>query len=236
LRILNESVNETSTLLTPVDHNLLGYFAAHAEAMLGLDHHPDIIHNNDPVLKLFLPFAISNQWCFETMILHFGANHYRRNEPASEIGRLDADDHYLASRQNLILARTRERISALASDKDSTDEDVVAFLFLALAEYCTGHRQIGLMHFEAWKEYCEMRRTLGIRPCGLPCKTIVWWCISVMCEDDVSLDGIINPATRARIRQDPGKLFRYFDTIKDAEYIEVPSLSRPELSDRRSTC
>jgi hypothetical protein len=236
LQALHESAARSSILLTPIDHNLLRYFAVNAGSMLGLDVYPEIVQKHDPVLQLFLPYATSSQWCFETMILLFSANHHRSNEPPPELGLLDAENHYLASRQNFILARTRERISSLANCKDSSDEDVVAFLFLALAEYCTGNRQIGLMHFKAWKEYCEMRRIFRIRPCGLPCKTIVWWCISVMCEDDVSLDGIINPSTRARIREDPGKLFRYFESIKDAGYVDVAQLPRPELADRRITC
>ncbi|KAJ9605275.1 hypothetical protein H2200_009932 [Cladophialophora chaetospira] len=236
LETLYESVTRSGVNLTPIDRNLLRYFAVNAVAMLAFDVWPDIVQKHDPILKLFLPFATGSQWCLETMILLFSANHHRRNEPAPDIGLLDAENHYLASKQNFILAKTRERISALANYKDSSDEDVVAFLFLALAEYCTGNRQIGLMHFKAWKEYCEMRRSLGIRPCGLPCKTIVWWCISVMCEDDVNLDGIINPATRTKIREDPGKLFRYFETIQDAQYVDMVRLSRPELSDRRITC
>jgi hypothetical protein len=236
LQALHESAARSSILLTPIDHNLLRYFAVNAGSMLGLDVYPEIVQKHDPVLQLFLPYATSSQWCFETMILLFSANHHRSNEPPPELGLLDAENHYLASRQNFILARTRERISSLANCKDSSDEDVVAFLFLALAEYCTGNRQIGLMHFKAWKEYCEMRRIFRIRPCGLPCKTIVWWCISVMCEDDVSLDGIINPGTRARIREDPGKLFRYFESIKDSRYVDVAQLPRPELADRRITC
>ncbi|KIW62892.1 hypothetical protein PV04_09784 [Phialophora macrospora] len=236
LQALHESAARSSTVLTPIDHNLLRYFAVSAGSMLGLDVYPEIVQKHDPVLQLFLPFATSSQWCFETMILLFSANHHRRNEPVPGLGLLDAENHYLASRQNFILARTRERISSLANCRDSNDEDVVAFLFLALAEYCTGNRQIGLMHFKAWKEYCEMRRILGIRPCGLPCKTIVWWCISVMCEDDVSLDGIINPGTRARIREEPGKLFRYFESMKETGYADMAQVPRPELSDRRSTC
>ena len=57
-----------------------------------------------------------------------------------------------------------------------------------------------------------------------------------MCEDDVCLDGIINPATRTRIREEPGKLFKYFETIQDAQYVDISHLARPELSDRRITC
>ncbi|OCT46418.1 hypothetical protein CLCR_01198 [Cladophialophora carrionii] len=236
LQALHESAARLETVWTPLDHDLLRYFAVNAVPMLGLDVYPEIVQKHDPVLQLFLPCATSSQWCFETMILLFSANHRRRNEPPPEHGHLDDENHYLASRQNLILARTRERISSLANCNDSSDEDVVAFLFLALAEYCTGNRQIGLMHFKAWREYCDMRRVFVIRPCGLPCKTIVWWCVSVMCEDDVSLDGIINPTTRARIREDPGKLFRYFESLNGAGYVDMAQLSRPELCERRITC
>ncbi|EXJ53825.1 hypothetical protein A1O7_09161 [Cladophialophora yegresii CBS 114405] len=233
---LHNSAARLSTVWTPVEHNLLQYFAVNAVPMLGLDLYPEIVQKHDPVLQLFLPYATSSQWCFETMILLFSANHQRLSEAQPDRGDMDAENHHLASRQNLILARTRERISSLANCNDSSDEDVVAFLFLALAEYCTGNRQIGLMHFKAWKEYCEMRRVFGIRPCGLPCKTIVWWCVSVMCEDDVSLDGIINPTTRARIRDDPAKLFRYFESWNGAGYVDMAQLSRPELCERRITC
>lgn len=236
LQSLCNSITRSFITLTPVDRNLLRYFAVNAVSMLGLDVWPELVQKHDPIMKLFLPFAIRSQWCLETMVLLFSANHHRSNEPAPEIGLLDAENHYLAVRQNFILSRTRERISALANFQDSSDDDVVAFLFLALAEYCTGNRQIGLMHFKAWREYCEMRRAQGIRPCGLPCKTIVWWCISVLCEDDVCLDGIINPSTRSRIREMPGKLFRYFETVQDAQYLDMTLFSRPELSDRRITC
>jgi hypothetical protein len=233
--MLHKSAASASLVLTPVDHNLLRYFAKNAVQMLGLANYPELVQRHDPILKLLLPFAASSQWCFETMVLLFSANHHRRNAPAAKISQLDAENQYLASRQNFILARTRERISALANCKDSNDEDVVAFLFLALAEYCTGNRQIGLMHFKAWRGYCEMRRTVGIRPCRLPCKTIVWWCVSVMCENDVSVDGVIDRGTRAKIREDPGRLFRYFETINDVQHDDIEHPSRPELTDRRIT-
>jgi hypothetical protein len=235
LHMLSNAAIVSSIFLAPVDHSLLGYFAVHAGIMLGLDGHVDIVRRHDPILKLFLPFAVANQWCFETMVLMFAANHYRRNDPTSAMTLLDSELHYLASRHNFVLAKTRERISALASSSDSTDEDVVAFLFLALAEYCCGNREMGLMHFKAWKKYCELRRTLGIAPCGLPGKTIVWWCIAMMCEDDVCLDGIINSVTRTKIRENPAKLFRYFENFSVTEGIEL-SQGRPELADRRITC
>lgn len=205
---LEQSVERTA--LTPTDCNLIRYFANNAHTMLGLDTYPEVVQKYDPVLTLFVPFAISNHWCFETMVLLLGVYHYRKTSSPAANALFDAENQYIAARQNEILAQTRERISALANQKDSSDEDVVAFLFLALAEYCAGHRQIGLMHFRAWKEYCEMRRILCIPPCGLPCKTIVWWCVSVLVEDDVILDSIINPTTRAKVREDPEKLFRYF--------------------------
>ncbi len=37
-------------------------------------------------------------------------------------------------------------------------------------------------------------------------------------------------------REEPGKLLRYFETIQDAQYVDMVQLSRPELSDRRITC
>ncbi|KIX98306.1 uncharacterized protein Z520_05607 [Fonsecaea multimorphosa CBS 102226] len=236
LRELQQSVDVSRIVLTPIDRNLIRYFALNAASMLGLDVYPEIVQKHDPVLKLFIPFALSSQWCFETMVLLFSANHFRKYGPQPEIDLFDAENHYLAARQNFILAQTRQRISALANQKDSSDEDVVAFLFLALAEYCAGHRQIGLMHFKAWKEYCEMRRVLGIRPCGLPCKTIVWWCISVLTESDVLLDSIINPATRSRVREDPGKLFRYFESFSGQQSSETDKLALPAKLDRRITC
>ncbi|OQV08127.1 hypothetical protein CLAIMM_12445 [Cladophialophora immunda] len=236
LRELQQSVDGSRLALTPSDRNLIRYFALNAVSMLGLDVYPEIVQKHDPVLKLFIPFAVSSQWCFETMILLFSANHYRKYGPQAESDLFAAENHYLAARQNFILAQTRQRISALANQKDSSDEDVVAFLFLALSEYCAGHRQIGLMHFKAWKEYCEMRRVLGIRPCGLPCKTIVWWCISVLTESDVLLDSIINPSTRSRVREDPGKLFRYFESFSGEPSGETDSLSVPAKLDRRITC
>lgn len=236
LQLLLKSIERSSVALTSVDHSLLRYFAMNAVSMLGLDIYPEIVEKHDPIFRLFLPFAISNQWCLETMVLLFSANHCRRYGPTAEVGLSDTDNHYLASRQNFILARTRERISALAHHQDSSDENVVAFLFLALSEYCVGSRQIGLMHFKAWKEYCEMRRTLGISPCGLPCKTIVWWCISILCEDDVALDGIINPTTRIKVQDDPGKLLRYFETMKEASPSDVTPSVRPDPVDRRTTC
>ena len=235
LRSLNEAAVKHGLTLTQVDRSLLRYFAVNVFSMLGLDVHAELVIKHDPVWKLFLPFVTSSRWCFETMVLLFSANHCRTAESIPEIGLLDTESHHLASRQNFILARTRARISGLASEKDSSDADVVAFIFLALAEYCAGNRQIGLMHFEAWREYCEMRRIHGIKPCGLACKTVVWWCISVICEDDVVLDGILNQGTRARIREDPGKLFRYFEAFESTQFSEEEHSFRPELAGRRGT-
>jgi len=149
LQALQDPVGGPPIDLTPIDRNLIRYFAVNAVPMLGLDVYPEVVQQHDPILKLFLPFAISSRWCFETMILLFSTNHCRGSGLAADIGLLDAENHYLASQQNFMLARTRERISALANYRDSSDKDVVAFLFLALAEYCAGNRQIGLMHFNA---------------------------------------------------------------------------------------
>ncbi|EXJ93194.1 hypothetical protein A1O3_01751 [Capronia epimyces CBS 606.96] len=207
---LETSCEGTSILSTPSDRNLIGYFAANAGAMLGFDRFPEIVQQYNPVLTLFVPFALSSQWCFETMVLLQSAYHHRRSVPSVDSRMLEGENQYLASRQNDILARTRSRISALAVDGDSTDEDVIAFLFLAVAEYRAGQRQIGLMHFQAWKEYCEMRRKLRVKPCGLPCKIVVWWCVSMLVGEDVILDSILDPSTTERVRKDPAKLFRYF--------------------------
>jgi len=78
---------------------------------------------------------------------------------------------------------------------------------------------------------CEECLVLG--PVDCP-KTVVWWCVSVICEEDISLDGIISPATRERIQEDPGKLFRYFETLREAQCVEGTDLFRSELFTRRS--
>ncbi|KAK7888031.1 hypothetical protein LTR67_009426 [Exophiala xenobiotica] len=191
---LRSLVERTSIPLMPPDRSLIRYFAFNAGVMFGFDKYQAIVENA-----------------------------YHRRDRASWLDTElpDAEKQYLASRQNGILATTRSRISALANARDSADEDVVAFLFLAVAEYCSGNREIGVMHFKAWREYCEMRRELGIPPCGLPCKTVVWWCVSILVEDDVLLHTILSPATKAKIREEPERLLRYFVTF--AEPVELKS-------------
>ncbi|KAI1609949.1 hypothetical protein EDD36DRAFT_60959 [Exophiala viscosa] len=231
---LTNSVGCTPIPLLPPDCNLIRYFAANAATMIGFDRYPGIVEQYDPILTLFVPFALANQWCFETMVFLFSAYHHQNRSLSTDIDLLDAEKQYLASRQNGILARTRSRISALASHHDSSDEDVVAFLFLALSEYCAGNREIGLMHFKAWRNYCEMRRQFNVPACKLPCKTIVWWCISMLVEDDVSLHTLFNPSTRAKVREDPEKLFRYFANYDRSKATERPA--RPTPGERRITC
>lgn len=234
---VEESVEQTLTALAPWDCTLIRYFAANADAMLGLDQHPDIVHKYDPVINLFVPFALASEWCLETMVVLLSAYHHQRSDRPPKVNHnmLDAEKQYLATRQNAILARTRLKISALANQRDSTDEDVVAFLFLALAEYRAGNREMGLMHFEAWRAYCEMRRRLGIIPCGLRCKTIVWWCIAMLVEEDVALDSILSPSTKVRVRAEPAKLFRYLavnsETVLEDEKEDV----MPRKAGRRAT-
>ncbi|EXJ91390.1 hypothetical protein A1O1_04502 [Capronia coronata CBS 617.96] len=233
---IDTSADKTTITLEPPERNLIRYFASHACTMLGFDRYPDIVEKHDPVLKLFIPFALCSQWCFETMVLLHSAYHHRGSVVLLDEMVMEAENQYLASRQNAILARTRSRISALAFDGDSSDEDVIAFLFLAVSEYLAGHRQIGVMHFRAWKEYCEMRRRLGVRPCGLPCKTIVWWCVSMLVGDDVILDSILSPSTRAQVRDDPTRLFRYFAHHSKSETAaQTEGPVRAKLS-RHGTC
>ncbi|KAK5034756.1 hypothetical protein LTR13_006413 [Exophiala sideris] len=231
---LTSSVGHAPIPLLPPDCNLIRYFAANAATMIGFDRYPAIVEQYDPILTLFVPFALGNQWCFETMVFLFSAYHHQNRSLSTDIDLLDAEKQYLASRQNGILARTRSRISALASQHDSSDEDVVAFLFLALSEYCAGNRGIGLMHFKAWRNYCEMRRQFNVPPCKLPCKKIVWWCISMLVEDDVPLHTLFNPSTRAKVRADPERLFRYFANYDDSRPTEKPA--RPSPGERRITC
>ncbi|KAK5334029.1 hypothetical protein LTR98_009941 [Exophiala xenobiotica] len=218
---LRSLVERTSIPLMPPDRRLIRYFAFNAGVMFGFDKYQAIVEKYDPVLTLFVPFALASQWCFETMVLLFSAYHRRDRASWLDTELPDAEKQYLASRQNGILATTRSRISALANARDSADEDVVAFLFLAVAEYCSGNREIGVMHFKAWREYCEMRRELGIPPCGLPCKTVVWWCVSILVEDDVLLHTILSPATKAKIQEEPERLLKYFVTY--AERVELKS-------------
>lgn len=201
---------EGTSMVSP-DRDLLRYFMSHADSMLHFDQYPTIIDRHNPVLGLFLPFALSNPWCFETMVLLFSAYHHQTVIPSTDQDMSVAKSQYVAYQQNRVLATTRRRISALAHRVDSNDGDIVAFLFLALSEYLMGDRHTGVMHFSAWKEYCQMRRKFRVRPCGLECKIIVWWCVSMLVGADVPLDAIINPVMRERIKSDPAKLFRYLD-------------------------
>lgn len=212
-------VERTPIPLMPPDRSLIRYFALNAGVMLGFDKHQALMEEHNPVLTLFVPFALASQWCFETMVLLFSAYHRRDRASGLDAELPDAEKQYLASRQNGVLATTRSRISALANARDSADEDVVAFLFLAVSEYCAGNREIGVMHFKAWREYCEMRRELRIPPCGLPCKTLVWWCVSILVGDDVLLHTILNPVTKAKIREEPDRLFKYFVSYTVADGI-----------------
>lgn len=207
---LETSVERIPVHLLPSDRKLVRYFAVNAGSLLGLDRFPDIEANFDPVYNFLFPFASSSQWCFETIVLLGSAYHHRKYLRPGEGDMFGPENHYLAARQNVILAQTRSRISALTTRCDSTDFDVVAFLFLAVCEYCYGDREIGRMHFQAWTDYCEMRRRFRAPPCGLPCKIVVWWCVSMLVEDDVTLDSIIDSSTKTRVREDPAKLFRYF--------------------------
>jgi hypothetical protein len=218
---LRSLLERISIPLMPPDRSLIRYFAFNAGVMFGFDKYQAIVEKYDPVLTLFVPFALASQWCFETMVLLFSAYHRRDRASWLDTELPESEKQYLASRQNGVLAATRSRISALANARDSADEDVVAFLFLAVAEYCAGNREIGVMHFKAWREYCEMRRELGIQPCGLPCKTIVWWCVSILVEDDVLLHTILNPATKAKIREEPERLLKY--CVSYAERMELKS-------------
>jgi hypothetical protein len=237
-RLLSEletSVERIPVHLLPSDRNLVRYFAVNAGSLLGLDHFPEIVAKYDPVFNFFLPFASSSQWCFETMVLLGSAYHHQKSVRPSERGTLKSENHYLAARQNVILAQTRLRISALANHRDSSDNDVVAFLFLAVSEYCSGDREIGRMHFQAWTDYCEMRRKFGASPCGLLCKIVVWWCVSMLVEDDVALDSIIDSSTKVRIREDPAKLFRYFISTSGVNFKEIGTASLASRLDRRQT-
>lgn len=230
---LEASVERIPVHLLPSDHNLVRYFAVNAGSLLGLDQFPEIEAKYDPVFNFFLPFASSSQWCFETMVVLGSAYHHQKSVRPSERGTLYSENHYLAARQNVILAQTRSRISALANHCDSSDSDVVAFLFLAVSEYCFGDREIGRMHFQAWTDYCEMRRKFGASPCGLRCKIVVWWCVSMLIEDDVSLDSIIDSSTKARVREDPAKLFRYFIITSGVDLKQVSTEDLAGRLDRR---
>lgn len=237
-RLLSEletSVERIPVHLLPSDRNLVRYFAVNAGSLLGLDQFPEIEAKYDPVFNFFLPFASSSQWCFETMVLLGSAYHHQKRVRPSERGTLYSENHYLAARQNVILAQTRSKISALANHRDSSDNDVVAFLFLAVNEYCSGDREIGRMHFQAWIDYCEMRRKLGASPCGLLCKIVVWWCVSMLVEDDVPLDSIIDSSTKARVREDPAKLFRYFMSTSGVNLKEASTAGSSGRLDRRQT-
>ena len=237
-RLLSEletSVERIPVHLLPSDRNLVRYFAINAGSLLGLDQFPEIEAKYDPVFNFFLPFASASQWCFETMVLLGSAYHHQKSVRPSERGTLYSENHYLAARQNVILAQTRSRISALANHRDSSDNDVVAFLFLAVSEYCSGDREIGRMHFQAWTDYCEMRRKVGASPCGLLCKIVVWWCVSMLVEDDVALESILDSSTKTRVREDPAKLFRYFMSTSGANLKEANAAGLAASLDRRQT-
>jgi len=232
---LEASVERIPVHLLPSDRNLVRYFAVNAGSLLGLDQFPGIEANYDPVFNFFLPFATSSQWCFETMVLLGSAYHHQKRVRPSERGTLYSENHYLAARQNVILAQTGLRISALANHCDSSDNDVVAFLFLAVSEYCFGDREFGRMHFQAWIDYCEMRRKFGASPCGLLCKIVVWWCVSMLIEDDVPLDPIIDSSTKARVREDPARLFRYFIVTSGIDLKQVGTEDLGVGLDRQQT-
>ncbi|KAK5046428.1 hypothetical protein LTR84_008231 [Exophiala bonariae] len=232
---LENSVERIPIHLLPSDRNLVRYFAVNAGSFLGLDRFPEIEEKFDPVYNFIFPFASSSQWCFETIVLLGSAYHHHKHVHPGEDDTFDSENHYLAARQNVILAQTRSRISALTSRCDSTDFDVVAFLFLALGEYCYGDREIGRMHFHAWTDYCEMRRKFNAPPCGLPCKIVVWWCVSMLVEDDVTLDSIIDSPTKTRVRKDPAKLFRYFMSTTGVDLTKTSTESQVRRLDRRLT-
>ena len=230
---LEASVEQIPVHLLPSDRDILRYFTANACSLLGFEGFPEIEANYDPVANFFLPFASAHQWCFETMILLYGTYHHRMHVPAEERGTMYPD--YLVARQNIILVWTRSRISALANYGDSNDQDIVAFLFLAISEYCAGDREIGRMHVQASRDYCEMRRELGVEACGLLCKIVIWWCVSMLVEDDVVLDSIIDPSTKARIREDPARLFGYFSSSSGLETSGAALATIPERLSRRQT-
>lgn len=232
---LEASLEEGPVHLLPSDRNLVRYFAVNAASLLGLDRFPEIEAQFDPVYHFLLPFVSLSQWCFETIVLLGSAYHHHKHMRSSEGDMFDSENHYLAARQNVILAQTRSRISALANHCDSTDYDVVAFLFLAVDEYCYGDREIGRMHFQAWTDYCEMRRKLRAPPCGLSCKIVVWWCVSMLVEDDVALDSIIDSSTKSRVRQDPAKLFRYFMSASGVDLTKRSTRGQAGRLDRRVT-
>ncbi|KIX03608.1 uncharacterized protein Z518_07161 [Rhinocladiella mackenziei CBS 650.93] len=137
---LENPVARITISLVPPDYNLIRYFTANAVTMLGFDRYPEIVQTYDPVLTLFVPFALSSQWCFETMVLLLSVYYHQRNSSSTEDDGVPAErNQYLASRQNGILATTRSRISALANQKDSSDEDVDTWhqaLWIALQDNC----------------------------------------------------------------------------------------------------
>jgi hypothetical protein len=182
---------------------LYRYFLANGATMLGFDSHLDILATHKPVERIFLPLAASAPWSFETVVLLFSAYHRRKFQPEAE---LDPDQH-IASLQNRVLQAARERISAVMESGDSTDADVLAFLFLAILELRFGDKQTGKMHLEAWQRYLITRREYEVPPCSSTCKVAVWWCVAMLLSDDDPLPGVLEPEMASRIRQDPARLF-----------------------------
>lgn len=161
-----------------------------------------------PIEKIFLPIALSAQWCFEAVVLLSSAHHRHQTQHGSR------DVEEIAIIQNRVLKAAQERISAIFQRGDSNDADVLAFLFLAINEFRFGDRHTGAMHLDAWQRYLVMRRECAVDVCSAPCKIAVWWCISMLLGPDDPLPVVLDRRIAERIREDPERLFRGLEVDK----------------------
>ena len=207
--LFTKAISPINLAFVSLDRALLQYFAENADTMLHLSSVPALLDEHQPVKRLFLPFALGTDWCFDTMICLLSA-YYRRSLCMDE-DRGHIEDAYITHKRDSILETTCRRVSAVSETGDSTDGDVVALLFLAVAEYMYGDKTIGLLHLAGWKTYLEIRRTHRVTPCSLEAKTIVWWVVTMMLGPDEALGSILDPRIMQQIEANPARLFRHLD-------------------------
>ena len=198
-------------VLSSGDYKLFQYFLANAPMMLRFHLYPKILFMHSPIESIFLPVAKSSSWCFETMVLLFSAYHRRNGRTLPQEQSQEAEDQDIAAMQNRVLKTARERISDIVERGESSDADLVAFLFLAVVDCRLGNKEIGLMHLNAWQRYLVMRREHNVPPCGSVCKVIVWWCVSMLLWPEAPLPSVLDESIVHRIQRDPEKLFRCLD-------------------------